>query len=889
MPTGGGTGGALIPGRRWGNYQIGDALPGMPNSFRATDVLSMEEVHICARPVQGDGSLRRQVWAQLEVLAMAHLVPLREAREDGGWRYEVFSLPAGTSLREWITCHQIGLPEIERVVHQISVALEVLHDNGIVHLRVRPENIYIHETQNQLEVALGGLTEATLHTQAELIPVEVDGYYAPPEAAGLYRHQPGSALCAWDWWGLGRVVQEAIHGGHVYGLLFERDVSGAPPELQPRVEAALRDRDPSGVRAGAVELLPDQASPRVRALLRGLLASSRDGRWGPEQVQHWLQGAPVPDRYDLPRDARLFLWRRRAFTLPEAAEFFSQPDYAIEGQAQFFPLIDAPGTMRRFLGEMPQFRAEHDRVAQLLGLVDSTQWQHLPLSARRAASSGLAWLTLASKTTRPTLCVQRWKIDPPGLQEMFADAPPTEALNLARVLTTPAYQRAVEALDPAAARTIALLGEFGFAALDQASRHGWIAGEDPVAQSRLLRYALDPDKDLLARRDRLRMAYASNQDARLADLLAAAKPDRVALMLLAFTGERAKECGYVTHAEWDLQRAQRMHRRAAVLAGAVLWRRLGTIVRGSPAVLGPWPIFGAIWVVPIALAIVGGLWWAALGIAGGALGMRFAALARINSLLARFAPAARRWSLQDRSQRCHDEAGAVLAGQPDAPPTAAAMLAEIHASRTEIQKLKLKPAPPLPPLPPNLAEFWLGAAASVVVPLAILVGLFQFAAHVPETPPLAPRPPRPFVAQSKGAGLGLPELFEEFNDGFGRRLRGPLKPWDAPLTVSPRPAIVRRMVPSTPEQRAYARVGAELLLEPYPRDGLDVTLAVPVPIGEGWGVLLYDSQRRELADRRAFFFADPLQERAWYWVGNRRVVYLGPPPRLPRQFTLAPP
>ncbi len=888
LPDAGGGGGALAPGRRWRNYQVGEALPGLPGCFRATDIGSMEEVHLAARPIAGDGATRREVWARLDGLSLAHLVPLHAAFEEGGWRYEVTGVPPGESLRDYLRTHQVSLPVIERLVHQLSVALEVLHDNGLVHLRVRPENVYVQEDE-QLVVSLGGLADATLHTRTDLIPLEIDPYYAPPEAAGLFRHAPGPGLCAWDWWSLGRLIQEAVHGAHVYRLLFERDVSGAPPELQPRAEAALRDRDPSGVRAGAVELLPEQTSPRVRALLRGLLASSRDGRWGGEQVQHWLQGAAAPDRYDLPRDARLFLWRRRAFTLAEAAEFFSQPDYAIEGQSQLFPLMDEPGTMRRFLEEQPQFRAERERVAAVLGLVESAPWQHLPVLTRRAAVAGLAWVALAPPSSRPPLCVQRWRVDAPGLAEMLADAPPPEAVNLARVLATPAYRRAVEPLDPAAARALAVLADHGFGAIERATQAGWLGAEDADGQARLLRYAFDADKDLVARRDRLRTAFATNPDERLAALLAAEKPDRVGLLLLAFTGERAKDFGYVSHAEWDQQRAQRLQRRAAGLARAVLWLRLRVIVAGSPAVLGPWSVFAALWSVPLALSVLDGAWELAAGIAALALGMRFAARARINALLARFAPDARRWSLSDRPARCRAEAEAALHALASAPAGAPAMLAEIGRIRRELRQLKLRPAPALPARPPRLAEFWLGAAAGAIVPVAVCVGLFLLAAHVPAGPPLAARPAAPAPSAAATDASAERELFEPFNDGFGRRLRGPLKAWDVPASLPPRPAIVRRMAPASPEQRAYALVGAELLLDVYPRSGLDVMLAVPVPAAEGWGIVLYDSLNRDLADRRTFFLADPLQEKAWYWVGNRRVVYLGVPPRLPAQFSLAPP
>lgn len=887
MPPGGGVGGALATGRRWRNYQIGEACPGMPGMFRATDVSTLEEVHIVSRPLQGDGTLRREAWTRLDGLSLAHLVPLLEANEEGEWRYEVTAIPAGTSLREWIRCHQISLPEIERLVHQISVALEVLHDNGVVHLRVRPDNIYVQEG-NQLTVSLGGLADATLHARPDFVPFEVDGYYEPPEAAGLFRHQPGTGLCAWDWWSLGRVVQEVIHGGHVYGALFERDVSAAPPELKARVDAALSDRDPSGVRAGAVELLPEQAGPRVRSLLRGLLASSRDGRWGAEQIHLWLQGAPAPDRYDLARDARLFVWRRRAFTFAEAAEFFSQPDYAIEGQAQFFPLIDEPGTMRRFLADTPQFRAEHERVGQVLALADMASWQQQPLHARRSAVAGLAWLAVAPPSGRPALCVQRWKIDARGLQEMFADAPPPEALNLARVLVNSSFRRSVEALDPAAGRVLEVLAEHGFAALERALQAGWIGAGDADAQCRLLRYSLDAEKDLLIRRDRLRAAYASHRDERLAALLAGEKPGRVDLALLACTGEHARESGYITHAEWDQQNAARLLQRGNQIARAVFWRRLATIVVSSPAVLGSWLVFAAFWSVPLALCLVSRVWLIAAGVGGLALAMRFFARMRINLLLARYAPNAARWTWRDRHVRARTEAGAVLADLGEVASTTAGLLAELRGIRKQISRLKLKPAAPLPGLPPSMREFWLGAVAGAVVPVSLCVMLFILAGRVPAVPEVAAQSER-LPPEDVSATAAATEIFETYFDGFGKRVRGPLQAWDVPSTAPTRPAIVRRMATASPDQRAYALVGAELLLDPYPREGLDVMLAVPVPAGSEWGFVLYDSLRRELVDRRAFFIADPLVEKSWYWVGNRRVVYLGAPPRLPAQFTLAPP
>ncbi|MBA3850105.1 MAG: hypothetical protein C0502_08925 [Opitutus sp.] len=886
--SGAGEGSALSPGKRWRNYQIGepDRAHG-PGAFHAMDVGLMEGVTLCARPIGPGAEVRRTVWQLLETLPAGNLVPLREAVEDDGWRYEIVAAPSGTSLRDWIACHQIGPSELETVIRQLTLLLEAMHTAGVVHLRVRPDTIFINEAERNLEVCLGGIGVATLHTQADLIPLEVDPYYAPPEAAGLFRHKPGPELCAWDWWSLGRVVQELLLGRHVYGLLFEREVSADPPELRPRAEAALLDRDPSGVRAGAVELLPDNANPRLRTLLRGLLASSRDGRWGSDQVLHWLQREAVPERYDLPRDARLFVWRRQAFTVPEAAEFFLQPDYSIEGQAQLFPGVDATGTLLAFLQELPQLKPELSRLTPMLALVDSAPWQTLPLAARRSAVTGLGWLSLAAASCRPPLSVQRWRVDPAGMQEMFSDAPPAESLVLAQVLTNPAYRRAAEALDAHAGRTLALMAEAGFKALTDAAAAGWLSSEDPVAQTRLLRFSLDSDKDLLARRDRLRMSYATNRDPRLATLLAADKPDRAALVLLAFTGEKAREFGYVTHADWAQSRLDELRARANALAAAQFWERLHRVALAGPALLGPWPVFAALWTAPLAFCLAAESWFAAGGVFALACVLRAASQWWINRLISRYAPGAAPWTWTTRPSRCHEEAARARALLQ--PPPTRRLATALEAVRKDIRALKLKPAPAQPASAPWLVRLWAGTTLSTVAPLAVVAAMVALAGRVPPMPQLVERPAVVVPEAATPADLAAARLiYEEFNDGFGRRPRGPLKPWDVPA-VEPRPLSVRGMAKASAVQRAYAKVGAELLLEPYPRKELEVTIAVPVPTPGEPGLVLYDSWAREIVDPRAFFVPAGLTDRTWYWIGNRRVVYLGVPERLAAQISLAPP
>jgi hypothetical protein len=882
LPAGQGGGSALAVGRRWRSFQITQAHG---SGFLATDATAMEDVVLHARPIGDDTPARREVWTRLLALPADGLVPVRDAHEENGWRYEVSAVPEGQPLREWMAAHQMGLPEIETFVRQLAAQLEVLHQQGIVHLRIQPSAIFVNDDGHGLHVRLGGFESATLHTQDDLVVAPVNPYYAPPEAAGLFKHKPGPGLCAWDWWSLGRIVQEIVHGSHVFGLLFERDVSAEPPELRARAEAVLLDRDPSGVKPGAVELLPDSASPRVRMLLRGLLASSRDGRWQGDQVLHWVQREAAPDRYDLPRDARLFWWRRRAFTVPEAAEFFLQPDYAFDGVKQFFPATNGEPTLREFLGDVPTLRAEHERVEQILGYVESFAWQKYPLNARRAAVAGLAWRTLAPNSPRG-LTVQRWKIEPAGLQEMFADAPAGEALGLARVLATGAYRRAVEAVDATAGRTLALLAETGFEAAQQAAAASWIGADDEVNHARLLWFAFESDKDLGARRDRLRNTYATAQDPALAALLAKEAPTRIELVVLAFTGERPRDFGFVTHAEWNARRAAELNARAERVRAAIFWQRVSRMLAAAPGFLGAWPAFAAVWAAPLAIAAAGRAWGWFGAIVVFAAGLRWLGRAGLNAQLEAHVNGVAPWTWRDGPSRAAKAAAESIAAL--APEQRGRLRAEFAETCAEIRALGGKHGVP-PEEPSRLAGFWFAVALANGAPLLFCLLPFFGVDFSPrfEVPVIArhlppPDPNAPITDRNGG-------IFEVYDDGFGRRPRGPLRPWDVPA-ATPEPMVVRHVQPASPVQRAYARVGGELLLEPYPRRGLKVTLAVPVPSEEGWGVVLYDAADRELADRRTFFLPAAPHEKMWYWLGNRRVVYLGAPPRLPSlQNSLAPP
>ncbi len=885
-----GDGCALISGSRWRHFEIGEQeLVRDADVFRATDTRAMEDVLIVADRGTEGARERSELWTVLGELRGVRLLKLRESEIEEGWRYEVFAAPPGTPLREWIACHQAGLKEIELLVRQLTEIVEAMHQAGVVHLGIQPDSIYVNETGRSTEVWLGGLRHAAVLAKHESLEIFPSPYYAPPEAAGQSKLCSGADLFAWDWWTVGRVVQEFVHGQHAYGLLFERDVKGNPPELFARAEATLLDRDPAGVRAGAVELLPEETPPRLRLLLRGLLTSCLQGRWGAEQVQCWLRNVSVPDRYDLPLAARLFFWRRRSFTVPEVAEFFSQPDNSLEGQAQLFPIGDRlAGTFLGFLQEAPEWAEAATHTAEFIALVESAPWQNLPLNARRSVVTGLIWRSLATNSAQPSLRVQRWKVDLAGLQEMMTDAPPAEAVALCRALVTPAFRRALTGHDAVAEQALGVLSNVAFGALEQALKQEWMQSTDAVAQSRLLRLGLATERDLVARVNRLRVNYGPSKIPSIVALMEAENPDAQQLVLLAYMTERPKDFGFVSKHEWANERAAQMEARAATVCRLLVWQRLRTIVMLNPSVYGSWPIWGAIWAVPITFCAAAEHWFIAGIVTAFAVLLRQLGIMRLNWRLGRMSGGGASWNWKTRPSRASAEICTLQA--ECIPPLNEPYAEELKALHQEASGLKLSAPLNLPREPSAFALLWGSGIAGSIMVLTVTISTVFWATQVGEGPQLLTANERVanFPVSEKKSGDASREIFEEFNDGFGRRPRGPLRPWDI-STNEPTPLPVRGMLAAKPSQQALARVGAELLLKPYPRQGLSARLAVPLEVEGRWAVMLYDTSSFGLADGRLFFIEKLPPERAWYWVGNRRVFYLGAPEVSGWQNSLAEP
>lgn len=86
------------------------------------------------------------VYQELFHLSDKHLVPITNIQTYRDWKI-IFS-PRLIPLTEYIREEGISLPEIYRLIEQISTALSALHEKNLLHLDITPDNIFLNEEGN---------------------------------------------------------------------------------------------------------------------------------------------------------------------------------------------------------------------------------------------------------------------------------------------------------------------------------------------------------------------------------------------------------------------------------------------------------------------------------------------------------------------------------------------------------------------------------------------------------------------------------------------------------------------------------------------------------------------------------------------------------------------
>lgn len=184
----------------------------------------------------------------------------------------------------------------------LAAALSYIHERQIVHRDLKPSNLLVRNRASlQVVLADFGTASNMGGRQQHWTGAERTPEYAAPEAAF------GEVSFPADWWSTGMMLAELLAGRHpMAGPTGEMPSLG---EIGQRLARTPPDEWASGVPG------------RWFDLCRGLMRGSPGHRWGPAQVEAWLDGEspPVDEETRGPLDYRPFafaaagqpLWSRR--------------------------------------------------------------------------------------------------------------------------------------------------------------------------------------------------------------------------------------------------------------------------------------------------------------------------------------------------------------------------------------------------------------------------------------------------------------------------------------------------------------------------------------------------------------------------------------------------
>ncbi|WP_158277381.1 hypothetical protein [Opitutus sp. ER46] len=842
-------------------YAIVEALAAAPGSqsWKATCVDGGQPVVLRAfKPAEPE--IRAQVWSKLGGIDSPHVQHPRDAQRAGEWRIEVADAPRGLPIPAWRAARPaVDADTVKAIVVQLTEALAAMHAFELVHLGLSPAAVHVFEHDGNVECMIAGLDNLTTFDRKESVPAPANPLYAPPETLGLNLHVPGPGLCAWDWWSLGRVVQEIVLGHHIVQDLPDLVKDSRAGDPLARAETLLHEAEAKGPRAGAVEKMAG-LDPQLQVLLRGLLTSAKDARWTGDNVDRWVRGQSVKEFYDTPRAETHFRWRGRPCTVPEIAAILQSAEHWAENSVQLFEAT-TPGTLAHFLRWSTTQSLAHESLISSLELGDSLPLKLSSPAARREAVTMVALVVLSAGK----LIWRGRPFEPATVPAMLTELGEADGLMVLRALTTRSIALQIERIDQAAGRLLAELGRVTADVESACRRHGWLAQNDVAANARLFRLALEPLPNLKATRDELAKTFAGSDHAAVEKLFKLPNPGRAELVLLAWGASIPEVLKFYTHEEAARRRAKQLRDRGVELTQALAWLQFERALQTGRIVFGGWGWFLLAWLLLGVVAAV--LWPGVMGVAlafvplVAALALRFAGTPQIRrSLQATIAGA--HWSWRDGPKRCRRELRVAGSGK-----SGDELETELAKVKDELKALAdVKPTPePLPALPSFRRVQIVGVVAWVLFVAGLGGAGWRYQAHRPTLKEIkaawAPVPAKPEAKPVVAAGAKEEEKETKIS-------------WPYRNTGDTTEVPVRATQSATSAQVEFAVSRGRDIVAPYRPDTINTLVVLPVPDGDNISVMLFDGKRGELANQNVFRLEFRPLPRTWVEVNGRKGVYL---------------
>ncbi|MBQ9564135.1 MAG: protein kinase, partial [Synergistaceae bacterium] len=152
------------------------------------------------------------------------------------------------------------------VARQVGESLNLLHQNNLLHLDIKPSNILLRSLDplDMVLIDFGIATSLASDMSKKFTQTRGTPMYQSPESYTGGMGRPS------DWWGLGMILLEIAAGAHPF------------KGLSANVIAYSVATEPVNI--------PDNLDEGQKELFHGLLTRNPEKRWNWEQVSRWLNG-----------------------------------------------------------------------------------------------------------------------------------------------------------------------------------------------------------------------------------------------------------------------------------------------------------------------------------------------------------------------------------------------------------------------------------------------------------------------------------------------------------------------------------------------------------------------------------------------------------------------
>ena len=202
---------------------------------------------------------------------------------------------------------------VRLVIKQVIEGLNILHDNNILHLDLKPSNILIR-SDKPFNIVLTdfGLSSIIDHDASKAqsrVNKGTDDYRSPESYSGMYYKKT-------DYWSLGIILYELMLGSSPFAGKTPAEITGI---------VVLKNME-----------ISEKIDRTYYPILKGLLTKDVNLRWGYEEVSKWLAGETVEyeseNRYKKPYEFE----NNNYYTLKELVAAFVLNEKNMKASADHF-------------------------------------------------------------------------------------------------------------------------------------------------------------------------------------------------------------------------------------------------------------------------------------------------------------------------------------------------------------------------------------------------------------------------------------------------------------------------------------------------------------------------------------------------------------------------